>query len=193
MLTDNKEYKLFESLDLFGKDTLFSYKGIMNNYVLTVFLNNINPVISSFNNPVLYKKIKKVFIELTHNILYYSEDRNKIRDEQFTGSGFVHFRNNHDHIIFTSCNKVKKKEGEKLIGYCKRIKNLDYNDLRNYKRMKRNLIQKTTSNGAGIGLIKIALISSKKIDADLIPYDKNFAYYIITVKFDKNKFFKADE
>jgi len=57
------------------KDVRISYTGPFDSQVLSVIAKNIEASLSA--NPIINKKIFKIFIELAQNISYYSAEQKK--------------------------------------------------------------------------------------------------------------------
>ena len=168
---------------LMDSEVLLSYKGLIDNYFLTVFINHIN--IHTADRPEVGRKINSVMIELSQNILYYSEDRKSFAGSKTNGVGILQLREKDDCFILSAGNVVKNKDINILSDRCDEINALDRDNLRKMKRENRRYVEKNKV-GANIGLIQAALISSNKLEYQINEIDQKYSFFMLTTKFLKN-------
>ena len=179
----SEEVDLFEYHNVNNQEILISYKGPFDKYIISKLGKKVKNLTA--DNPVVSKKVFKIFIELAQNVSYYSSERSKLSDEKNTGVGSLIIGENDKHYIFATGNVIKNEEIEILSKKSEIINSLNRKDLRQYKRDQRNLINRT-NGGANIGLIMTALITGKKLDAKFTEIDEKYSYFTITVRISKS-------
>jgi hypothetical protein len=150
---------------------------------LSFFGNYIKLLINQESYQTI-NKLFKIFIELTQNISYYSAESKEVGDGNSVGVGEFSLKDYEDHFLFTTGNLVQHNDGKKLINHCNEINALNLEELRILKREKRK--QSTVIDvGAHIGLIQVGLLSSNKYDFTISEIDKEFSYFNLSVRINK--------
>lgn len=163
--------------------TLLSYRGPFYIELISVFGNNVRNYTNVYSNA--RKKLFRIFIELSQNVSYYSEDFHMVNNESRIGIGELNLKEFESHFTFTTKNLVKRSDSDILIQRCNTINSSSIGDLRQLKREQR-LNSPGEKFGARIGLIQAVMLSQNKINYQYEEVDKDFAYLSITVKIDKN-------
>lgn len=176
----NEKQEIYNAMR--GKNVHISYTGAFDGQILSVIAKNIEYSLSQ--DPVVNKKMFKVFLELAQNISYYSaEQTEKVKGES-SGIGTIIIQEFGDYFVFATGNKVSPKDTEKIARKCEKINSLTRDDLRQFKREQRKL-PAGAKGGGNIGLIQVALTSENPIDFKLIPLDDGNSFYIVATKVDK--------
>jgi len=165
-----------------NKDIVFSYKGILDNDVITSIITVFN--VLSKNNKDVGRKIVKVMVELAQNISYYSEDRCIIEQNLSYGIGLIALLDQGSHYVLVGANKVRGEDGYILSERGALINNMTNDELRWLKRRTRSTV-KREKVGASIGLIQTALISENPVEIELVSFNDEFSYYYIKSTFNK--------
>ncbi len=176
-----EEEELFTTMT--RKDVRISYTGPFDSQVLSVIAKNIEASLSL--NPVLNKKIFKIFIELAQNISYYSAEQKKAKDGSIAGIGTMTIQELDNHFVFATGNMTDTEKIKPVIAKCEAINKLDRKELRSLKREYRKL-PPSSKGGGNIGLIQVALTAESLIDFQLIPVEENLAFYVVAVKVPKS-------
>jgi len=177
-----------ENIDIFkqypfdDQGVMISYKGPFDRYTLVALSNNIKDIL--YKDPTASKKVRNIFIELTQNISFYSEEISSLGNTYECGVGSFIFGESGNNYNFTTGNVIKKQDGEILSERCNTINSMDKDNLRQYKREQRQL-SNGTKVGANIGLIQAALVSGNRLNAEVKPINNNLSFYSISVIFDK--------
>ena len=172
-------------LDLYrtlGDNTPLSYKGPIDDHILQTIGTYIEGLLS--HSPKAGKKVFKIFIELAQNISFYSAERSTLPNNKDIGTGMVLISEQADYYTFMTGNLVKTDDIITIIEKSEVINSLDREELREYKRQQRKL-PPGKKGGAHIGLIQVALTSSKPLDIEVNPVDDDHSFFSIAVKIDK--------
>lgn len=170
-----------KTIALGNSNYLFFYKGVMNNMLLSFFTQFIEARISDYTK--ILRKINRVFIELTQNISYYSDEKIEFEDE-LKGVGIISLQEFSEYFLVMAGNKVKQIPGQELLKRCEHINSLDREKLKELKAINRSKTE-ASENRCNIGLIQTALVSSNLLEPYLITNNMGDYFYIIYVKFDK--------
>ena len=173
---------IFSDYPFNNQNVMISYKGPFDRYTLVALSNNIKDIL--YKDPVASKKVRKIFIELTQNISFYSEETSSLGNTYECGVGSFIFGESGNSYNFTTGNVIKKEDGKILTDRCNTINSLDRENLRQHKREQRKLCN-STKVGANIGLIQAALVSGNKLNTEVKPINNNLSFYSISVIFDK--------
>ena len=158
---------------------LHSYEGKFEKSIISKYRKKLLELTKE-NKPA-QRKIFYVFVELTQNVAYYSNIRDK---ETNIGKGTLLIGENSDSYFFVVGINIEKNEINVLKKKCEIINSLNRDSLRKFKRQQRNLIP-GTNGGAHIGLIMVALTTRKKLFIDISEFDKNSSYFFLKVEIDK--------
>jgi hypothetical protein len=167
------------------ENSLIAYEGPFFIDLLTIFGNYIK--ILTKNYPLTQKKLFKIYVELSQNVSYYSEEYVSLKSEsKKTGIGELRVSEDQEQYHLTTKNLVKLKDANVLSQRCDIINNSPPDHLKDLKRE----LRKSSGNpklGARIGLVQAKLISKNNLDYDIIEKNKNYSYFKLTVKFDKDE------
>ena len=177
-----KKFNLYEHHNIFDEDILLSYKGPFDDNILSVIGSYLKVIINK--NPLVSKKLFRIFIEIAQNISYYSAEKNSLQGKKNAGVGTIIIGEFEDHYSVVTGNAVELRIVEQLINKCDVINSLDRESLRKYKREQRNLPQ-GEKGGANIGLIQVALTSANPLDIEITPIDDKSAFFSLCVKIAK--------
>ncbi len=166
-----------------GQDLVWSYKGIVDNQVITLFIEFIN---ACSLKAALRKRIISVFIEISHNIYHYSGQRIKRLDKD-AGVGMLALEKKNDSYYIVSGNLIEKKNQQFLNDRCMKINQLEREELRDFKRNNRKRVIKEKT-GANVGLIQAALIADGKLEYDFFDMsDGQSAWFFLKIGIDNDK------
>lgn len=177
----NKAFRLFEYNKFFYEDIHLSYKGPIDEKMLSVIGSYIDVLFS--HDPAAGRKVFKIFIELAQNVSFYSAEYNILKPEkkQEIGIGTIIIASDNEHYIFVTGNKVKNEDIIPVIEKCEIINSLDRDALREYKRQQRRLPAES-KGGGNIGLIQVALTSANPLDFEVTPIDDEYSFFSIAAK-----------
>ena len=147
-----------------------------------MLLNDLNNKKETYQiNPVQYKKLLTLMIEILENVLKYSD-----RFEVFV-LDFPDYQPefelilNDEGFILTSRNPVRDKDKIEISSRIDKINTSDDDEL---KKIYRDTITNgifTEKGGAGLGFIEMAKITTNTIVYSFKPIDKGFSYFEVTL------------
>jgi hypothetical protein len=164
------------------KNILLSFKGALSQEILVEMGNLIKSHLS------MSKKIKKifaVFVELSQNIMHYSDEKEYVSDIS-VGVGIILFIESDDTYIVLSGNLINNDKVESLRTRIENLKNLTQDELKNlYNEQIRNS-RESESKGAGLGFIEICRKSDSNVNCEFFPYDDNNSFFTFVVNISKD-------
>lgn len=179
---DKMSFNLYEYHNLFNQDIQVSYKGPIDERILSVIGYYIEVILGKY--PQASKKIFKIFIELAQNVSFYSAEKNALRHEKTIGAGTLVIGEFGKFYTFVTGNLVKNEDVIPLLEKCEIINSLDREALRQYKREQRKL-PPGAKGGGNIGLIQVALTAACPLDVEVTPVDEDYSFFSLAVKVDK--------
>jgi hypothetical protein len=164
--------------------SLLIYQGIFTVNLLSVLGNHIR--LLPGHDTLMLQRIFKIFIELSQNVSYYSNDTVEIKEGILCGTGWVSIQESDLYYKVTTENPIKTEHGPKLKDYCQEINSLDEEALKTLKRKTRAQAMIRDTN-AQIGLIQTGLISGCKLDFDIFEESGNGMFFRISATVDKEQ------
>jgi hypothetical protein len=134
-------------------------------------------------NITIRKRVYGVLVECLENIIYYSvtiPSNNKMCHPH------VSIRKNGNKITIMSGNPINYEDKDKLINRLNKIKQADNTTLKELYENTINSDLKKVKNGAGLGLIYMALKSGNRISYNITPVTDESLYF--EIKIDLNKY-----
>ncbi|MCQ2975305.1 MAG: SiaB family protein kinase [Bacteroidales bacterium] len=179
------DFSLFDSHNLLNQNILVSYKGPIDERIMTVIGDNI-VLVANDTNDKARTKIFKVFMELAQNVWLYSSETCKLENGKSVGMGSLVIGEFGNYYTFVTGNVVKNADIVPVIDKCEMINSLDRESLREYRREQRRLAQSGKPNSGNIGLIQVALTAESPLDIELTPVNDDESFFSIAVKISKN-------
>jgi len=169
-------------LDSQESKVIFSFKGRFSQEILTELGSMIR---TSLQAETKIKKIFGVFIEISQNILYYSDEREVGPRGDEGGVGVVLFRESSSDYMLSSGNLVLIEKIPSMKEKIEKVNSMNKEQLKEYYQQQLRKERPETSKGAGVGLIDIA----RKIDSPLyyqfIPVNEKYSFYTMSILFKK--------
>lgn len=163
-----EKFKHHIALDTFNEMTenkiIVSYVGPVDDKMLTLLGESIEKTL--WESQIKGKKFFRIFIELSHNIFLYSNEKHQYKGKQ-SGIGLFMIREFEDHYEFSAGNIVKPEDKKILKERCDIINSLDRTQLRALKRENRKYGNE--KGGGNIGLVQVALLTHSKLDYIFFP------------------------
>ncbi|GAB5465114.1 MAG: SiaB family protein kinase [Candidatus Kapaibacteriales bacterium] len=186
MDTANLDFDLYDYYQSTSdKKIIFAFKGIMSQNILEEIAEVVKLKIHLHKNA---KKMFAVFVELTQNIMFYSQEREIDPDtDKEYGVGIIIFHKNDERYMITSGNICDSARALKIKD---RIESLSKTTPEELKDIYKTVIREprsVDSKGAGLGLIDIARKSDGKITCNIKDLGDGKSFIIISVKFDKRE------
>ena len=185
-IDDKYDFSLYEYHNLLLQNILVSYKGPIDERIMTVIGDNIEMVTNDGNDKAR-SKIFKIFMELAQNVWLYSAESCVTSSGRTIGMGTLVIGEFGDSYTFVTGNIVRNSDIEPVIEKCEIINSLDRESLREYRREQRRLAKDASSKNSGnIGLIQVALTAESPLDIELTPVSDEESFFSIAVKINKN-------
>ncbi len=159
------------------------YQGPVNLSVIESLLLQIK-MAKEYNdlNITIRKRIYGVLVECLENIVYYSADL-PLNDKLYQPR--ISVRKDGNKIVIMSGNPVKANDKEKLVCRLNEISRADSIELKELYEKRINRVFKKEKNGAGLGLIYMALKSGNRISYNFKPFNNNSLYFEIKIELNK--------
>ena len=174
--------KMFDHFVIQDKQILISYKGPVTPVIMAEISRDIQDKLA--DNPRASRKVFSVFMELAQNILYYSSEK-----VQYAGRidsvGMLQILELDEHYVFSCGNTINHEHVEQLIESCNTINSLDKEELRKLKRHQRRQPANEISQGAGIGLVQVAILSGNPLEIHAQDLDEEHSIFTLTVNINK--------
>ena len=184
---ENYDFSLFEYHNLMNQNILVSYKGPIDERIMTVIGENIL-LVTNEGSGKTKNKIFKVFMELAQNVWLYSAESCKLENGKSLGMGTLVVGEYGDYYTFVTGNVVHNTDIVPVIEKCETINSLDRDSLREYRREQRRLANEGKPNSGNIGLIQVALTAESPLDIELTPVNDDESFFSIAVKISKDNY-----
>lgn len=184
-----EEFDLYDYHNTFDGNMLLSYKGPWDEHIVFTMGNYIKLMVK--DDPVVTKRIFKVFMELAQNVSLYSAEYNELDKSKRIGIGSILVLESKDSYHFFSGNVVKNPDIIPIIDKTDVINALDREQLRSFKRRQRNL-PRSEFGGANIGLIQVALTADNPLNIKLTPINEEESFFSLGVQIKKQRTPDAD-
>lgn len=178
----NPKKSILDYNELLERDNiLICYKGPFLERVLAIIGEKINILLN--DDPRLNKKVFSIFIELSQNIAYYSEERyvSSNGTDKTYGKGTFIIAETSTHFTLTSANLIKKSWVPEILEKSAMINNLDVEGLRKLKRELRNQERTADQLGGNIGLVDIALKAGSVLDVEIADVDDQLSFFALSI------------
>ncbi len=179
-----EQFDLYDYHNTFDGNVLLSYKGPWDEHIVFTMGNYIKLLVK--DDPVVTKRIFKIFMELAQNVSLYSAEYNEFDKSKRVGIGSILVIESQDTYHFFSGNVVKNPDIIPIIDKTDVINALDREQLRNFKRKQRNL-PRSEFGGANIGLIQVALTADNPLNIKLTPLNEEESFFSLGVEIKKQK------
>jgi uncharacterized protein YneR len=179
---DEKNYVSYYAR-LYHKTIVLSYKGPMNHAIIAGISNEIEKKFKK--NSKVSRKLFSIFLEVAQNIFYYSAEVNQFANQDKVG--VIVIGETDEYYLMTSGNLVFEGVVQELKQRCEYINSLDTEALRKHRLdlVEKNEEDNPKSRGAGIGLVKVALVSENPLNIEMEKIDDQFTFFTLTVKISK--------
>lgn len=186
-VNDKYDFSLYEYHNLLHQNILVSYKGPIDERIMTVIGDNIE-IVTNDSTDKARSKIFKIFMELAQNVWLYSAESCTSLSGRRLGMGTLVIGEFGDSYTFVTGNVVRNTDIEPVIEKCEIINSLDRDSLREYRREQRRLAKDGKNKNSGnIGLIQVALTAESPLDIELTPVSDEESFFSIAVKIKKSK------
>jgi hypothetical protein len=170
--------------DFLPDDVYLSYFGEIDNTIIASLGVELRRRFSG--QPAVFRKLFGIYMELVQNIGYYAAIPETARLPEPTGLLLI--TDEEDFFAISSGNFARTSVIPKLREKCDYINSLSMAELRKYRA---EIVDKPTeegSKGAGVGLVKIALMADAPLEMDIPVWneEEDLALYCIKVRIKKS-------
>jgi hypothetical protein len=158
------------------------YKGSLTFERIGILLNDLKSRKDSFGiDPVLYKKLLTLMIEVLENVLRYSDNFNEYVVEQPEYLPEFKLNLDEEDIVMVARNPVRNKDRQRLKEKIDLINSSTGDQL---KKIYRETITNgifSEKGGAGLGFIEMAKIASRNLEFSFRPATDGFSIYELKI------------
>lgn len=156
------------------KNIFFSYTGTFDHFTITSLLKGIKKKLKLMEiEKLIAQKIHNVLVEKVENIRKYGA-----QEENKENTGILLLGKTENKYIVITGNKILDSDIPSLKAKLDKIVNLSVDELKNEYR-KQILVKESFENGAGLGLIDIAIKSGNGIKYDFRKHGENSTFYYL--------------
>jgi hypothetical protein len=162
--------------------SILHYKGRLTFERIGILLHDLKNRKNYFEiQPVQYKKLLTLMIEVLENVNKYSEYFEDFIQEYPQFLPEFELNLNNDGFILVSRNPVRKEDRKTLAGKIKLINTSKPEELRKIYRETITNGVFTEKGGAGLGFIEMAKIASKDLEFSFHPAAAGYSIYELTI------------
>ncbi len=162
--------------------SVLHYKGKLSFERIGILLNDLKNKKETYQiNPVLYKKLLTLMIEILENVLKYSDHFEVFVMHNPDYQPEFELNLNDAGFVLTSRNPVRDKDKNAI---SHRIDKINTSEVEELKKFYRDTITNgifTEKGGAGLGFIEMAKITTNSIVYSFQPIMKGFSYFELTL------------
>jgi|GEM_PF-580567 len=185
----DNSYKRFLAMDV--GITIVTYEGICSHEVVVQLGQELEHLLAA-STGVRFKKVFGVFIELIQNIKNYSAETVLAHNGTECGVGIIRVSEESLCYTVTAGNCIRKDDVERIEAKCAAVKHIPTAELRSYFNDRIRLKQESTSKGAGVGFLDIAIKAGGNWEYEFHPVDDDFTFFTITAYIAKSKIVEED-
>jgi len=157
-------------------NSLVSYKGPITPAVIAMISGQLQ---QQTNN-----RLFSIFMELAQNMQYYSSEIIRYAEKK-EKVGWFQVLEDESQYELRCGNALEKEKVSQLLEHCRAINRLDREHLRKLKRKTRRIRLDTLEEGAGIGLIQVAILANKPLEVSALECAKRYNIIVIRIKINK--------
>jgi len=164
------------------KEVILEYKGAVTFEKIDTLLTELKaqPAFREFKKTD-QKRVYSIIVECLENIYKHTYSNQLEEDEKVLP--YFNFGKLDDKYIVSAGNLISNNEINELKNELEQINRLDRDGLRaSYEEIINNE-SNSNENGAGLGLITIALKSENKIKYNISSIDNNYSFFEMTIIF----------
>ncbi|TVQ84085.1 MAG: hypothetical protein EA393_14705 [Bacteroidetes bacterium] len=150
--------------DIKGK-TILAFGGVVSQDAIVGLGDVLRSELHFKHSLSIVNKVFAIYIEMTQNILHYSNERTDINGKSFGQGAVMVFECEKGYELVT-VNLISEKQHRYLEKKCNLINSLSKDDLKEFYLKRRRKIAETDSKGAGLGFIDIVRRSGNPVIFD---------------------------
>ena len=162
--------------------SILHYKGKFTFERIGILLNDLKNKKDTYQiDPVQYKKLLTLMIEILENVLKYSDRFEVFVLDHPDYQPEFELNLNEEGFVLMSRNPVRDKDKKEI---SRRINKINTSDEDELKKIYRDTITNgifTEKGGAGLGFIEMAKITTNALVFSFIPIEKGFSYFELSL------------
>ena len=162
-------------------DTMMAFSGVMSQEAIVGLGEVLRSELHHYHPLNIVNKIFAVYVEMTQNVLHYSQDRSDSNGKSIgKGSVFI-FRHMKAYSLVT-INLVNEKQHDYLRNKCKLVNSFNEEEIKGHYLNRRKRQAEGDSKGAGLGFIDIIRRSGNPIQYKFDVFDSQLHYFFLSSK-----------
>ncbi len=178
MLSDISDF--YESLK--NDKTIISYIGELSSEDISSIMQNLEDALDKLNETTkVRKKLYNVMIEALQNLFHHADDINLNNGDESPNAICI-VDNYADQCKITTANYINNDKIELFNSKLDKLNLLTKEELKEYYLQVLNNGEKSTKDGAGLGMIEISRKTDDKLHFEFIPLDGNYSLFVLKIK-----------
>jgi hypothetical protein len=167
-------------------EPILQFKGWLTFEKIGILLNDLKNKKDSVKiNPVHYKKLLTLMIELLENILKYSEHFEDFTTKRKEFLPEFELYQTKDSYILISRNPVRGKAKDIVTRKIEKLNNSDEEGLKKYYRETITNGVFTEKGGAGLGLIELSRITAQRLEYRFESIERGYSMFELQIRLNK--------
>jgi hypothetical protein len=162
--------------------TILHFKGRLTFEMIGILLNELKTKKRNYPiNPVLYKKLLTLMIELLENILKYADHFEDFTEKNPEFQPEFELSFNKDHFTLVTRNPVRQKAMDIIAQKIEKLNKSNEDELKKFYRETITNGIFTEKGGAGLGLIEMAKITGQPLLCNFNPIGNGYSVFELTL------------
>lgn len=162
--------------------TILSYIGELSSEDISAVMQELEEVLVKLNEQTkVRKKLYNVIIEVLQNLYHHADDINSHKGGKSPNAVCI-IDNHPDQCKITTANYIHNEKIESFNDKLDMINLLTKEELKDYYLRVLNNGEKSSKDGAGLGMIEIARKIDDKLHFEFVPLDNNYSLFVLKIK-----------
>lgn len=162
--------------------TILSYIGELSSEDISAVMQELEEVLLKLNEQTkVRKKLYNVMIEVLQNLYHHADDINSHKGGKSPNAVCV-VDNYSDQCKVTTANYINNDKIESFSSKLEKINLMSKEELKEYYLQVLNNGEKSTKDGAGLGMIEISRKIDDKLHFEFVPLDNNYSLFVLKIK-----------
>ena len=178
MLSDISDF--YKSLK--NDKTMISYIGELSGEDISMVMHDLETVLEKLQEQTkIRKKLYNVMIEVLQNLYHHADDINMNVGAKSPNAVCI-VDNYPDQCNITTANYIRNDKIQSFNSKLEKINLLSKEELKDYYLQVLNNGEKSSKDGAGLGMIEISRKIDDKLHFDFIPLADNYSLFVLKIK-----------
>lgn len=162
-------------------DTMMAFSGVMSQDAIVGLGEVLRSELHHYHPLNIVNKIFAVYIEMTQNILHYSQEKADSNGKSIGRGSVIIFRQPKAYSIVT-INLINAKQYDYLQNKCKLVNSFNEEEIKGHYLNRRKRQAEGDSKGAGLGFIDMVRRSGNPLQYQFEEYDSELHYFFLRTK-----------